>query len=164
VGGNRKGYCARTKYEPTTQELAAFEKLQSMLTVPRFLVHFSPDRVLLLNSDALQERGFSVIAFHLTPGSVLADVVKKMSASRIQPILFMSKALSAAEKRYHVTELEVACLIWTCRKLRPMIQSSRSPVVVLTDHGATRGIYDRTSLNDFFWTIFAIGIRGADEL
>jgi len=87
----------RTKYEPTTQELAAFEKLQSMLTAPRFLVHFSPDRVLLLNSDASQERGFSVMAFHLTPGSVLADVVKKMSASRIQPILFMSKALSAAE-------------------------------------------------------------------
>jgi hypothetical protein len=28
-----------------------------------------------------------------------------------------------------------------------MIQSSRSSVVVLTDHGATRGIYDRTSLN-----------------
>jgi hypothetical protein len=80
------------------------------------------------------------------PGSALSDLVTKLSASRIQPILFMSKALREAEKRYHATELEVACLVWTCRKLRPMIQSSTSPVA-LTDHGATRGIYDRTSLN-----------------
>jgi hypothetical protein len=58
-------YCAKTIYEPTPQELAAFEKLQSMLTVPRFLVHFPPDRGLLLNSDVSQERGFSVMAFHL---------------------------------------------------------------------------------------------------
>jgi hypothetical protein len=28
-----------------------------------------------------------------------------------------------------------------------MIQSSKSTVIVLTDHGATKGIYDRTSLN-----------------
>ena len=80
-------------------------------------------------------------------GLALSDIVTKLSASRIQPIIFMSKALSAAEKRYHATELEATCLIWTCRKLRPTIRSSMSPVVVLTDHGATRVIYDRTSLN-----------------
>jgi hypothetical protein len=64
------------------------------------------------------------------PGSALSDLVTKLSASRIQPILFMSKALRGAEKRYHTTELEVACLVWTCRKFRPMIQSSTSPVVI----------------------------------
>jgi hypothetical protein len=63
----RKIYGAKTRYEPTPQELAAFEKLQSMLIAPRLPVHFSPDKVLLLNSDASQERGFSVMAFHLAP-------------------------------------------------------------------------------------------------
>jgi hypothetical protein len=65
VGGKQKGYCAKIIYEPTPQGLAAFEKLQSMLTLPRFLVYFPLDRDLLLNSDASRERGFSVTAFHL---------------------------------------------------------------------------------------------------
>jgi hypothetical protein len=78
----------------------------------------------------------------------------QLSAERIQPVMFMSKLLSAAETRQLSTELEVACLGWTCGKLRLMIQSSSQTIVVLTDHVATKGadhiIY---SHSDFFFGI-----------
>ena len=80
-------------------------------------------------------------------GLALSDIVTKLSASRIQPIIFMSKALSAAEKRYHATELEATCLIWTYHKLQPTIQSNINPIVILTNHNTTKVIYDKTNLN-----------------
>jgi hypothetical protein len=51
------------------------------------------------------------MAFHLAPGTTLQNITAKLTADRIQPILFMSKLLSAAETRYHSTELEVAGLV-----------------------------------------------------
>jgi hypothetical protein len=91
-----------------------------MLSKPRFLTHFTPDQTLFLNLNASNKCGFSVMVFHLAPIYTLPDVAK-LSADKMQPIMFMSKLCSPAEKRYYSTELEVACLVWACRKLRPMI-------------------------------------------
>ena len=65
----------------------------------------------------------------------------------MQPILFLSRSLSNPELRYSVSEMEVACLVWTACKLHTMLQSSRHPVIVLTDYSATKGIIEQTSLN-----------------
>ncbi|CZR65238.1 uncharacterized protein PAC_15138 [Phialocephala subalpina] len=97
----RKNFCARTSWEPTEQEKAAWDSIQSYLSSKRVLVHHDPEKWLFFKIDA-------------------------------------SKLTSPAEKHYHPTQQEVACLVYTCRRLRVMIQSNNHPVQVLTGHSATR--------------------------
>jgi hypothetical protein len=40
----------------------------------------------------------------------------------------------------------VAYLLYTCRRLRVILQLAQEPVIVLIDHVATRGVYNQTSL------------------
>jgi len=54
-----------------------------MLTKPRFLVHFALERVLFANLDALGERGFAVMIFHLVLGVLVEQISAKLSAKRI---------------------------------------------------------------------------------
>ena len=54
--------------------------------------------------------------------------------------------LTDVEKNYWPTELEVAGLVWTVKKIRHMIESSKSKVVVYTDHSATIEIVKQASL------------------
>ena len=58
----------------------------------------------------------------------------------------MSKALIKRELLYGPSELEVACLAWVASKIRVKLHSSKHPVIVLTDHGATKGIIKRTTI------------------
>lgn len=67
--------------------------------------------------------------------------------STVEPILFLSKLLNDAERRYWPIELEVAGLVWTIRKIRHMVESSEQPTRIYTDHATTLGIVKQTSLN-----------------
>lgn len=64
----------------------------------------------------------------------------------MKPIMFLSKMLTKAETRYHAMELKVAGLVWACRQNRVQLQSCSKPIVVITDHAATRSIVNQTSL------------------
>ncbi|KAI7082861.1 hypothetical protein KC356_g8025 [Hortaea werneckii] len=66
--------------------------------------------------------------------------------SKTQPVLFLSKMLSPAETRYWPTELEVACLVWTMKRIRWMAEACDKPVVALTDHAGTTSTATQTSL------------------
>ena len=105
-----------------------------------------PDRQLFLQIDALLKCGFGVMAFYLQDSTIWKEG-QDIPSTAVQPILFLSCSLSNPELRYGASEMEVACLVWTARKLRTMLQSSRHPVIVLTDYSATKGIIEQTSLN-----------------
>ena len=68
--------------------------------------------------------------------------------SAIEPVLFLSRAISPAESVYWPTELEMAGMVWVVRKVRHTIESSstNTPTVIYTDHGANVGIAKQTSL------------------
>lgn len=146
--GKRTAYCARTHFEPTEAEKASFAAIQEAICKehPTILHHFNPDKQLFLQIDGCLERGFGVMAFHLedgyewTPGSPIP-------ANKVKPVMFLSRALQKAEMRYGPSEQEVACLVWAVRKLRTTIHSSCLPVIVLTDHSATKGIVEQTNLD-----------------
>ena len=146
TSAKRKGYVTRTKWEPNEKETASFESVKAYLSDPRTLIHCDLARQLYLKIDASNERGFGILAFHLKEGYTVPSNLSKIASTAVQPILFLSKLLSAAEKNYRSTELEVACLLYTCRRLRVMLQSAQEPVIVLTDHAATRGVCNQTSL------------------
>jgi hypothetical protein len=48
---------------------------------------------------------------------IYSDVTEPPSRTATQPVLFPSRCLTEAEKKYWPTELEVAGLVWVIRKL-----------------------------------------------
>ena len=69
------------------------------------------------------------------------------SRNDVQPIMFLSKILNAAERNYWPTELEVAGLVWVVRKTRHLINSSRKPpTIIYTDYSAAVPISKQTSM------------------
>jgi len=70
------------------------------------------------------------MVFHLKdgykwePGSTIPP-------AQVLPVMFLSRCLTK---------------VWAVKKLRTTIHSSIPPVIVLTDHSATKGIVEKTSL------------------
>jgi hypothetical protein len=90
--------------------------------------------------------GHGVMVYHLDPHYQHKELSVPPPRTRVRPILFLSRTLTKAEISYWPTELEVSCLVWTLRKIRPLIESA-SKVVIYTDHASTVGISKQTSLN-----------------
>ena len=65
--------------------------------------------------------------------------------SDIETIMFLSRRLSPAGHRYWPTGLEVAGLVWCLRKIRHLVESSKLPIRIYTDHGASLGIAKQSS-------------------
>jgi len=98
----------------------SFDSLQEALSSPNFLVHVDHLRKTFVDVDASKRRGFGVQVYHVKGDPDGDDYLK----SDIEPILFLSKTLNDAELRYWPTELEIACLVWTIRKIRHLIDNS----------------------------------------
>lgn len=137
----RLAHASKIAYQPTRIEEEAFDILQSQIATGMKLYHHDPRRQAFLNIVA-SKKGFGVFMFHFA-----ADWDgNHIPTNQIQPILFLSRKLTPTESRYTATELEVACLVWCCKLLRIRLQSSVFPIVVLTDHAATKGIVEQTNL------------------
>jgi len=83
--------------------------------------------------------------FHCKPG-YLWKPGTPIPANQVQPVMFLSRCLNNTKMRYRPSELEVACLVWTVKRAHIMLHNANSPVIVLTDHSATKGIVEQTSL------------------
>ena len=147
-GGNvRKSYSKTTRLNaPTDAELKSFDEVQTNFRHPRFLHHFNPERRLYVDLDASKERGFGVMVYHIK-GDEIADKAKGIPGTSVEPIMFLSKLLSDAERNYWPTELEVAGLVWTIKKIPHMIEVCTRAVIVFTDHAATVGIAVQSNLS-----------------
>lgn len=143
-GQIRKGYLSRTKIkDPDAMHIKAFSDLKSTLTKLSILVHFDPSRTLYIDIDASHEFGFGVVLFHDKANGVYPEEKipkqagsKWPSISNVQPIMFLSRLLTPAEKNYWPTELETAGLVWTIKKVRHLIELSKQIVMVQTDHSS----------------------------
>lgn len=143
--GKRKHYCQTTRYEPTPAEKASFCAVQDAICKETTIHHHNPDRILYFQIDGSIERGFGVMLFH-TKKDYIWNPGSTIPSTQVEPVMYLSRCLSQAETRYGPSELEVACLVWAAKKLRTVIHSNKHPVVVLTDHSATKGIVDKTTL------------------
>ena len=95
-------------------------------------MHFDSKKPLYIDMDALKEFGFRACVYYCIDG-------------KVKPILFLSRLLTAAEKSYWPTELEVAGLVWVLKKVRHMAESTTTHV--LTDHSVTVEIATQKTLN-----------------
>lgn len=86
-------------------ELDAFHHLHSVFGQPTTLTHLVLTRVLFMDIDGSKDWEFGVMFFYSKGEKILP------SSASVEPILFLSKMLTDAEKRYWPTELEAAGLV-----------------------------------------------------
>ena len=94
------------------------------MAFPDFLKDF------IIYVDGSKERGYGV-ALH-----------QKDNEGIERPVLFLSKALNAAEKNYWATELEVGALVWALGKLQQYVDAGN--LTVYTDHEALKAVFKST--------------------
>ena len=64
----------------------------------------------------------------------------------MEKIMFLSGMLTSAEKNYWPTKLEIAGFVWTIKKVRHLVESSKHAVVIQTDHSAILNIMKQSSI------------------
>ena len=146
AGQQRRAYTSKTKVgSPTPQELASFQSIQEALSQPSTLVHHDPEKVLWINLNASKEFGFGAIVFHTASNEALPEG-RCLSTTSVQPIFFLSRLLISAERNYWPTELEIAGFVWVVKKVRHIIESSKSNVIIQTYHSAIIDILQQSSV------------------
>lgn len=144
-GNPRRTYSSRLRLAPPSEkEQASFDSLQEALSQPSILVHHDPNKVLWIDLDASKEFGFGAQVFHVKDYDF--STKKWPPRSAIQPIMFLSRMLSEAERNYWPTELEVAGFVWVLKKIRHLVESSKHPTIIQTDHSAILDIMKQSSI------------------
>ena len=64
----------------------------------------------------------------------------------MQPILILSRLLTLAKWNYWPKELEIVGFVWVVKKIRHIIKSSKSNVIIQTDHSAIIDILQQSSI------------------
>ncbi|KAJ5399626.1 hypothetical protein N7465_010115 [Penicillium sp. CMV-2018d] len=83
------------------------------------------------------QTGLGVVIYHTKENYQHKDPTKPSPAAATEPIMFLNRLLTPAEKNYWATELEVSCITWTIKKVRHLIETAKKPVIFYTDHSAT---------------------------
>ena len=94
-----------TILDSTSAELTSFYTLQNLFIWPTMLMHYSYLYQLFTDLDASQ-KGIEVIIYHIKDNSIV-----KLQRDNVESVLFLSQILNTAEKKYWLTELEVADLV-----------------------------------------------------
>lgn len=153
AGQQRRAYASRTKLGSLTpQELASFQSIQDALSQPSTLVHHDPEKILWIDLDASNEFGFGAMIFHIAANEALPEG-RWPSTTSVQPIFFLSRLLTSAERNYWPTELEIAGFVWVVKKVKHIIESSKSSVIIQTDHSAIIDILQQSSITSTISTM-----------
>lgn len=115
------------------------------MSQPSTLVHHDPEKVLWIDLDASKEFGFGAIVFHTTSNKALSEG-RWPSTTSVQLILFLSRLLTSTEQNYWPIELEIAGFVWVVKKVRHIIESSKSNVIIQTDHSVIIDILQQSSV------------------
>jgi hypothetical protein len=101
----RKTYTTRMSWEPTAAELQSFQAIQAYLSDPKYLSHFYPEKLLFI----FHTNEASVSCYSILKTTPKFQPISQIASTQVQPIMFLSKLLSPAERNYHAAELESAC-------------------------------------------------------
>lgn len=112
----------KVKWKWTELHETAFEKAKELLQSPTLLVHFDPQKDLIVTADA-------------SPYGLGAVLSHKVEDKAEQPIMFASRTLAPAEKNYSQIEKEALAIIFTVTKfhqyLHGRIHSDHKPLQFL---------------------------------
>ena len=142
----KKTFVSRIKIDNSiSRERVSYEILQSLLSKFSYFIHHDPKRQIYVNLNASKEFDIDVVVYHVKKDSIKSGEYSVRSF--IQSIMFLFKLLNSIETRYWSTEMKVADIVWILRKIRHLIESFTSSIVIYTDHDATLDIVKQTTLS-----------------
>jgi hypothetical protein len=137
-GRARKQYAARTLVQPDDTLLGAFQDLKTALADRPRIHHVVDGQPIYAFLDSSREYGTGLAVYQLTGDPNV------YSKTRLVPLHFMSRKLSAAEANYWPTDMEMSGLVWAVKKLRPYMEQAY--IWFITDHKPNVDIFDMKSL------------------
>ena len=100
----------------------SFQAIKEAMAKQTFLHHPDPNKPFLVDCDA-SDVGVGAVLFQLD------------DEGKERPIVFVSRSLSAAERKWDASEKEAFAVIWALRdKLRPFLMGHAPGFTVFTDH------------------------------
>ena len=103
--------------------------------------------------DASYEWGFGIVVYQVPKylmeklGLSIDDIQTGRYDRRLERVVrWDSREITSAEQRYWPTELETGGLVFAVRKTRHIMETSRFPTIVFTDHVAVMHIAHSTTL------------------
>ena len=118
--------------------------LKKTLSKSSVLIPFGPNKILYIDIDASHKFGFGVVLFHnkikmkteIPERFSTKDLLLWPTTKDFDPIMFLNRLLTPAERNYWPTELETAGLVWTVKKVWHLIESLRQEVRVQINHSS----------------------------
>ena len=105
----------------------AFRKAKGLLVSTRVLVHFDPDRELIVSADA-------------SPFGIGAVLSHKFEDGLEKPIYYASRSLSAAEKGYSQLDKEGLAIVFAVKKFHQFLYGRSFSIC--SDHKPLQNIFD----------------------
>jgi len=126
----------------------AMEMLQQRLITAPVLAYPSFDRPFVLETDA-------------SGGGIGAVLSQPQADSKLHPVAFPSRSLTAAERNYEITELEILTVVWGITHFHYYLYGHS--VTVYTDHAAVRAILETpnpSGKHARWWTkVYGAGVK-----
>ena len=99
----------------------AFDTMKRTFTSDVFLLHFDPDKPIIVETDATD---------YISAG-ILSQYDKN---SVLRPIAYFSKKHNPAECNYEIYDKELMAIVRAFEEWRPELEGSAHPINVITDH------------------------------
>lgn len=119
---------ARWEWGPEQQK--AFETTKSQLSSDRVLVHYDPDKPIILACDA-------------SPYGLGAVLSHKLENGEEKPIAYTSRSLAPAEKKYSQIEKEALAIVFGVVRFHQYLYGR--PFTILSDHKPLQGVFKETA-------------------
>ena len=94
--------------------------------------------------DFMKEFAMETDASQVGLGAVLTQDYKIEGKKIFMPVLYASRSLKGAKRRYSVTDLEALAVVWALKTFRSYVMGTQFKVV--TDHNALKALVSKASL------------------
>ncbi|XP_054279081.1 uncharacterized protein K02A2.6-like [Macrosteles quadrilineatus] len=116
----------KTKWKWTDTEQSTFDKLKNILSLEKTLVPYDISKPIIVECDAC-EQGVGAVLLHLMPDGTE------------RPVMYASRTLTEAEKRYATVDKEALALVFAVKKFRQYLSGRHFKV--RTDHKPLERIF-----------------------
>ena len=135
----KKTFASRIRIDNAiSREQTSYEILQSLFSKFFYLIHHDSKRQIYVNLNVNKEFEIDVVVYHIKKDFIKLNEYSVKSF--IQSIMFLFKLLNSIETRYWSIEMKIADIIWILRKIRHLIESFISFIVIYINHDVTLDI------------------------